>query len=382
MFRGGSKGFRRGRGTHGTVTKVPLKGLFSDGIWKCNCDPRLPALHLQTKNGGKNHGRWFNCAVYTCQLPQPKRCDFFLWDDEAKGREAAAVLNNSRMEPLPQSTPVTPSKVSPYGLPTPQTERRGIDLSNVKVQTPYTPSKTARSAPKASLKGNADGNTTQRTASTAGSSDEEFYDWPASDDDEMGKVADLASSNQSSAQNPPLAPPETPRKAVKLDVLSTPGKRRYDETTEGTAPGGAWPTPATEIGKEGDVFTTPSMKTNGNLFSTNHPSPAETPTPIRYKDLPPSQDSELTTEILTLLQGSLSTPLSTEVRENIKNICNKHVMYTRGIMKGRDVSRAIVKKKDEKIGELEGELEGLRSQRETDRAVIKHLRRDTAQRGE
>ena len=57
MFRGRNKGIR-GRGRSGVATKVPLKGLFADGIWQCNCDPRLPAQHFQTKNGGKNHGRW------------------------------------------------------------------------------------------------------------------------------------------------------------------------------------------------------------------------------------------------------------------------------------------------------------------------------------
>lgn len=59
MFRGRSKGGRgRGHAGYGSVSKIPLKGLFSDGIWQCDCDPRLPAQHFQTKNGGKNHGRW------------------------------------------------------------------------------------------------------------------------------------------------------------------------------------------------------------------------------------------------------------------------------------------------------------------------------------
>lgn len=53
MFGGRSKGRR-----HGHVDKVSPRGLFDDGIWKCNCDPRLPADRFQTKNGGKNHGRW------------------------------------------------------------------------------------------------------------------------------------------------------------------------------------------------------------------------------------------------------------------------------------------------------------------------------------
>ena len=34
--------------------------------------------------------------VYNCK---PQKCGFFLWDDDAKPREEAAVLNNSRSEP-------------------------------------------------------------------------------------------------------------------------------------------------------------------------------------------------------------------------------------------------------------------------------------------
>ena len=52
----GGRGSRRGRNSN--LLKVPLRGLFADGVWQCNCDPRVPADHFQTKNGGKNHGRW------------------------------------------------------------------------------------------------------------------------------------------------------------------------------------------------------------------------------------------------------------------------------------------------------------------------------------
>lgn len=38
---------------------APLKkGLFKDGVWCCNCPQRPPAIKRQTKNGGRNHGRW------------------------------------------------------------------------------------------------------------------------------------------------------------------------------------------------------------------------------------------------------------------------------------------------------------------------------------
>ena len=49
--------------------KAPLKGLFADNIWRCNCDPRLPAQRFQTKNGGRNHGRWCQSLPNDPKIP-------------------------------------------------------------------------------------------------------------------------------------------------------------------------------------------------------------------------------------------------------------------------------------------------------------------------
>lgn len=67
MFKGRSKGGGRGRSGAGIVKKIPLNGLFTDAVWHCNCAPRLPATRFQTKNGGKNHGRW--CMSLIPSLP-------------------------------------------------------------------------------------------------------------------------------------------------------------------------------------------------------------------------------------------------------------------------------------------------------------------------
>jgi len=329
----------------------------------------LPFPQIATMYDSTN--AW-NSIVYTCQKTQPKRCDFFLWDDEAKGREAAAVLHNSRTEPLPSPSPQTPQKPSPYGLATPQTSSR-LRLGSPDVATPYTPSKVSPDVPSAPAPGSA----TQATTTQGSDSEEEFYDWPASDDDALSKVADQASSGHS------MPPPETPRKAMKTDALATPGKRRYDEMAAenvGHVPSG-WPTPSTGAAG-GDVFTTPSTNKGKGLFANAIlPSPAETPTPIRYRDIPPTQDSELASEVLKSLE-SHDVSLPVDSRDAVKSICNKHVLYTKGIMKGRDVSRAMVRRKDERIAELQGEIEGLKAERETNRAVIRHLRRDMAVRKE
>ena len=310
-------------------------------------------------------------TVYTCQKAQPKRCDFFLWDDEAKSREAAAVLNNSRTEP--GQSHQTPSKSLQYGLVTPNTPSRFRDGSPG-VVSPYTPSKTFHTAPSSSARGGG----TQASTTQGSDSEDEFYDWPASDDDELSKFADQASSGHT------MPIPETPRKAMKADLFSTPGKRRYDEMAagDGDVVKAALRTPA--AGEDGDnVFNTPAAGEYGKgLFASGNPtSPAETPTPIRYKDIPPTQESELASEILAVLQDH-NASITPEGREMIKSICNKHVMYTRGIMKGRDVSRAVAKSKDERISELQREIEGLKAERETNKAVIRHLRRDMAVRKE
>ena len=310
-------------------------------------------------------------TVYTCQKSQPKRCDFFLWDDEARSREAAAVLNNSRTEP--GHSHQTPSKSLQYGLVTPNTPSKFRDGSPGAV-SPYTPSKIFYTAPSSSARGGG----TQASTTQGSDSEGEFYDWPASDDDELSKFADQASSGHT------MPVPETPRKAMKADLFSTPGKRRYDEMTadDGDAMKAALRTPAT--GEEVDnVFNTPAAGEYGKgLFASgNPPSPAETPTPIRHKDIPPTQESELSSEILAVLQDH-NASITPEGREILKSICNKHVLYTRGIMKGRDVSRAVAKGKDERISELQMEIEGLKAERETNKAVIRHLRRDMAVRKE
>ncbi|KAG8164574.1 hypothetical protein KVR01_004849 [Diaporthe batatas] len=70
------------------------RGLFEDGQWLCECTPRKPALCLTVKKDSPNKGKRF----YTCQ-DNPKKCDFFLWEEEAMKRERdALMLHNCRSE--------------------------------------------------------------------------------------------------------------------------------------------------------------------------------------------------------------------------------------------------------------------------------------------
>lgn len=302
-------------------------------------------------------------VVYTCQQAQPKRCDFFLWDDDAKPREAKAVLSNSRTEPIPlPKTPTRPSGTSAYlGLQTPYTDSIKRHRSSPEPSTPKTPSKPSDPRPYS--------NDTQKTSTTHSNSDnEEFYDWPASDNEDVVRAVDEVSTTRG------MPPSETPNKLTKKDISSSPVKRRFSQLDEGDA--AAWSTPS-EPGR--DVFVTPntSVKRDDPLtFGQALSSPVDTPTPKRFKDaLQTSQVSDLTLEVLKVLQDS-DVFIGLDVRAALTAICDKHSLSTRGIMKGRDMSRAMLETKNAKISELQDTITALQAERETNRAVIRHLRRD------
>ena len=270
------------------------------------------------------------------------------------------VLKNSRSEPA--LAPQTPSKpISNNGYLTPQTGSR-TRLQSPETATPYTPSKvssTTRPTPQ----------TSRSQATTQDDSAEQFYDWPASDDEELSKAADQASSQSQHA----MPPPETPRKAIKTDSFSTPGKRSFDEMTETGRT--AWPTPISAT-KGDDVFTTPATSTGGRrLFSTSVSD--GTPTPVRFNDVAATATagSSFAAEILRTLK-SAQVALPSNVRDEIRDICNKQSLFTHGVIKGRDISRSLIAKRDEKIVELQGTIEAMQSERETSRTVIRHLRRE------
>ncbi|KAL9119150.1 MAG: hypothetical protein Q9187_004299 [Circinaria calcarea] len=243
-------------------------------------------------------------------------------------------MNNTRTEPQTPQKPFIPTA--------PRTPPSGPRNDNPYPLTPYTPCRSSGN-PKISTIPPSSGKTTQSPVDT--------YDWPDSDDDEFSKVAEKAL----------MPPPEPPRKAIKTDVLSTPGKWCYDEM--------ALPTPF----DSDDVFSTPSTgPRHKNLFPTGLMSP-ETPTHPRYKSIP-TEDSELGTEILDNLRD-LHIPLTEESIAVVRGICGKFTLKTQGIAKGRDISRMAIKSKEAKILELQGKITVLEAERETNRAVIRHLRK-------
>lgn len=284
----------------------------------------------------------------------------------------AAVLNNSRTEPSP-AAPHTPTKNHGGGYMTPETtvKRSGSRFRVPETAvTPSTPSKSSGQAMPRTFPPSARSPT--ESAATAqeddDEDDEEYFDsdWPASHDAQLSKTATQVSNRAM----PP--PPETPRKTAKTDSFPTPGKRSYDEMSRSGTSSATTSSPAT-LRQDDDVFTTPSTTKTPNLFTST------IPTSPGYPLLPPSSpphDSDLTAEILQCLATHHITPLSADLTAAIRAIGTRHSLHTRGVTKGRDISRAQIARNNEKIAKLQADIAALQADRETTKAVTRHLRRE------
>jgi hypothetical protein len=315
--------------------RTSRRGLFVNGVWHCDCDTRLPADKFQTKNGGKNHGRWF----YTCQKSQPSRCGFFLWEDEAKVREEGAVLSNSRTEP---TSPQTPKKI---GTPSRQA-KLGAAAQIV------TPASKTKSTPKLEA--------IPPPPSYGNSRD----DWS----DESVDDADLASA---------LDEFETPRKVARTATITSPSKQARKASDHSDASSITLPHQPHEHGDD-DVFTTPSTSRKPPFAALPTPTitPSHPTTPSsNLTHVDSSSSTPLSTSIPALLQPySLPTSILTE----LSSLLTKEELRVSGITKGRDITRLAVQAKERRIHELEARIRGLEQEKETMRNVIAHLKSDIA----
>ncbi|PGH14668.1 hypothetical protein AJ80_05849 [Polytolypa hystricis UAMH7299] len=341
---------------------VRPRGLFVNGEWHCDCDPRLPADHFQTKKEGPNHGRWF----YTCQKRQ---CKFFLWDDEARLRAETVILANTRSEQdggeaekrglfsggsrsaSAKRIPVhTQTHLSSMGLPTPNSARKRRRESLEGTEGFETPTK-SRMAGLGALD------------VPEGDEVNDLF-WGNSGSDEFDE-ADFAA-----ADSLPLTPSATRR-----SLFLSPGDKRHktpqgeDKSQDGlggTTDSSSFPS------RQPDYPALPSRFSTQSSYTPNRPDiTPSTPTPVRFHSTPlskpPPGDTKdmcpLVSQTLTLL-SSYNTSLPPPAKQDLITLLNTHDLRTQGIARGRDISRSAIKKKDEKIQALTGRIEVLEAERE------------------
>ncbi|KAF3046533.1 hypothetical protein E8E12_010648 [Didymella heteroderae] len=314
---------------------APQRGLFVEGVWHCDCNPRQPANHFEVKKQGPNKGKWFR----TCQKQQDDktRCKFFLWDSDAHPREAAALASNTRSEPS-HTNPKTPSKRAispppPYttGLVTGEPSRKRSRIVTIDSDDEY----------------------------GLGANDEGF-------NDELDHVSTQV---------------ETPRKAARTGDLTTPPTRRVlpwimDKATVSNENG--LQTPRTgriaqadpSSSRLGSSLLTPSRPTDAaQQTATPYSSPFETPTPHRFKDV---GEDDLVQDVFTLLQDA-NIRLGPTTEANLRILLSKHTKAAEGLRRGRDVTRTTIKARDAKITELSYRVSTLEAELEADKAMVKHL---------
>ncbi|KIW07985.1 uncharacterized protein PV09_01884 [Verruconis gallopava] len=310
-----------------------MRGLFTNGVWYCDCNPRLPAEHFKVKKEGKNQGRWF----YTCQKPEEQRCAFFLWDEDAKIREESAVLNNSRTEPR------APLTVGASGR-----DREQHHSENAKAP------EESGSQRESVIKLRAD--------SPSSSHHEESGDEHTKDSDSsLVSEAGLRSLEENAIRS--LQQPQLPLEP------KTPAKRSHIEMH-------GLPTPDT-IGRQhhslGYPVSSPSKRRATDVELLNLVSPTTTPTPVRFRDaVGGSGDDTLFAEIEQVL-SSHRVKLNADTSKAVKAICHKHTLRMQGVIKGREISRLALNAKDAKILELQRRIDTLEAEHETERAIVRHL---------
>lgn len=345
------------------MTASRPRGLFSDGIWYCDCTPRMPAEHFKVKKEGKNQGRWF----YTCQQPAEgeKRCGFFLFDEDAKPREASAVLNNSRSERRDSS-------VQGGGNANRTAQGKMVSFASSAKDVSPSPNPTA-SYP--TLTGANVGLKRNAREAHFGDEDEDEFGLDDQEEEELLQAADTT-------------PFETPNKAQKIGIYSTPatsGKRSPRKL-----PWLKQQEPATPLSSKKTVVdyfgTSPSKHATTETRSVKATSPEtpfmssalppapSSPSPSRYRDAlrnPADSQSSITNEVLSEL---VSIKLPPEKLESLRSILSKHDLRNQGVIKGRNISRLALKAKEARIVELEARVACLQSEKEVDRSIIARLK--------
>lgn len=384
-----------GRGNFNNRNHAKQKpGLFADGIWLCDCIPHLPAEHFKVKKEGRNKGRWF----YTCQNSEGRRCGFFLWDEDAKPREEAAVLAGKRSEP--EASTVAHATVSGAGGRNAVMSREGgtpqkanVD-SQMSTQTqqpvgppPVHPSQ--QNSP-ATLGRNSRGNISTSNMADVASKKRPLsvtgfqFDDDDYDDDDVDAFP-WAFTGQEEAELAKLAqPPETPRKkAQKTDSYATPAstaKRQlpwidYSAEAPLSASSAARTTTAATPSRSmvPDSLPTPSLTKPSAKASAGADT---TPTPgTRFRDALADTPgpSALMDDVLDTLRAS-RIALAPDAAGRLRAVLHTHHLRAQGISRGRDMVRLALKARDAKIVELGARIQALEAEREVDRARIRGLR--------
>ncbi len=343
-----------------------------------NCNPRLPAVLLQTKKDGPNRDRYY----YACQLPWQDKCNFFLWDDAARARAGDKA----------EAAPALPAPPPPPAPPRRRTKRQAT-LAEVGI-TPRKPG-----AAVAPGEGEADAAAAGSKRKRGGDGDDDDDDNAGSDysdgfdsDMERALTALAAQIRPAAAGSKALPHPEkSPRtpspaggKQAERQLPTPPASRvtrRMTRLQEGESSGGADSRSPKRV-----RFSTPPL-------AQSRPAPTASAAPMAAAESPPTpskrprrrsssssqadtnsdnssgdpsgdssddgyDDYEITRTILALLADHhVPGPARTAVRSAL----NAHALRVAGVYKGREMVRTALSRQAAQILELQARVAELES---------------------
>ncbi|KAI1428189.1 hypothetical protein F5Y12DRAFT_734071 [Xylaria sp. FL1777] len=385
-------------------------GLFRQGVWLCDCEPRLRAtVRYITKSTSKHKGKRF----YGCPTSgnEGNRCNMFVLIEDAQRRERESLMSNGRSEKKQKKQTTLPDSYTPRKVNQDQATRSPvrevIDLDGV-----------------------SDGASPANSAPSP--QDPDIYD-TSSDDEVEEEVAPLTPSRTTNHTLQPSAMARTPTtrasgsKAKRpsdeedfLDDLSTSGaeemvaaverssktttkqgKQREAPVTPSTARTtnveNGLPTPSLTVGRStkkphsnipagGESSHSGATKakrqrldaTEGaRLFGTDAtigPMTSSSPPPPPLSSPPPTTapapGSDVTSEVMDLLKDENIAPAT---RNAVRKALDKYVNQAKGFERGRDVSRKAAKEAEDRSARLQEKVDDLERARSELRTQLMDL---------
>ncbi|EFY92822.1 hypothetical protein J3458_004624 [Metarhizium acridum] len=343
--------------------KKRLDGVWQDGLWWCNCDPRKKAVLREVKKDGPNKGRLF----WTCEIHRRLSCNFFLWRDDAVVRESgsapgsdADLVDNPAVPTRPKTPTFTQRPLESYGIQaTPSCRRdRGLGGANKA-------SKAAGSSPTSSQRTRE----TQALASLASPATPSSKrkrnpndSWDEDDDEDEFTDLDsdlerqLAEITDKSVQMATLGLPSD-------DAFSTPSTNRRTTVIVGGLP---TPSVSRTLFPASEAKRSKAVSFEEPTSSDTLTTPSKTPSSDSSFSLvcassspPDATTQDVTEKVMTLLSRQKIDPA---VLQSVQGLLLMSARKTKGLSLGRDSARAALKEKDKKISQLQEKIRDLENQ--------------------
>ena len=308
-----------------------------------NCEPRHEAVLREVKKKSPNKGKFFwKCQVYPY-------CDFFLWRDEAKVREVGLPSSTA---PEPDDDDDDDELLAPLPPPskTPaSTQRQITSYGYSRPGQPSTRSSTAQARA-------ADGDEAPTAAAGPGVvgagpstpcpgpskrkrdalEEDEFSDFGSEEEMELVALADNSAQKASMTPSTVRASDVDPASPSVARTLFPGDRTKKQKTVSFEAAESSLPTP-------------------GPTPHTSRTTVAASP--------PPRPDSssgadDIAAEVMALMRGQ---EVDRAVMDSVRDALESSARRTKGLVKGRDVAREEIAKKDAKIAELQAALVALKN---------------------